>query len=224
LPAADDGTDRYRLTALVAGVLALATLGWVLLRRRRADPVERVADQVLVEEAVSATPAVSRARLTLAFRPRRAGLNLLSATSENEIVVTNIGDATAADVRLHLRLLSAHAAQDADLAAFYAEPIGRPTVPAFTLAVGEARTVSAVAPLPRDAIRPLTAAGRAMFVPIVAVNILYDSGAGEGQLAQAFAVGIERVGSAKLAPLPLDTPSKTYDQVAARAHAASVER
>lgn len=225
LPAANDGTGHYLLVAFVTGVLALGALGWVLMRRRPAEAVERVDGEARVEEAPpAAAPQHPRARLALAIRPRRAGINLLSATSENDVVVTNIGDAPATEVRLQLRLLSAHAGTDADLAAFYAEPVGRPAVPAFTLAPGEARTVSGVAALPRDAIRSLTAADRPMFVPVVAVNIVYDSGAGAGQLAQAFAVGIERVDSAKLAPFWLDAPPRTYDQVAARPHAAAVER
>lgn len=175
-------------------------------------------DEVPPPAAASVSP---RARLAIEFRPKRAGLNLLSATSENEISLTNIGDASADDIRVQVVLLSAHSGQDAELAELYAAPIQRPVVPAFALAPGETRTVTAVAALPRDSIRSLTAAGRPMFVPIVAVNVIY---AGGGQLAQAFAVGIERVDSAKLAPFWLDAPSRTYDQVAARPHAAALER
>lgn len=218
-PVADADTGRYWLAGLAIGVVALGALAWVLLRRRRADP-----DELPIEGSPAPVAGAPRARLTIGFRPIRAGVNLLSATSENEIVLTNTGDAAAEDVRLQVRLVSAHAGQDAELAGFYAEPIGRPTVPAFALAPGEARTIVAVAALPRTAIRTLTAAGRPMFVPIVAVNVTYAGDGAAAQVAQAFAVGIERVDSAKLAPFWLDTPPRTYDQVAARPHAAPIER
>ena len=209
--------------ALGALALALVALAWVRLGRRRAAEGEE--EDLPPEETPTASPRpVARARLALAFRPLRAGLNLLSATSENEIVITNTGDAAAEDIRVLTRLVSAHAGQDAELAALYAAPIGRPTVPAFSLRPGEQRVLTSVAALPRDAIRSLSAAGRPMFVPIVAVNLTYATADLVGQLAQAFAIGVERVDSAKLAPFWLDAPPRTFDQVAARPHAAALER
>lgn len=209
-----------------------AALAGLWRRRRRADPAQFAGEDEAVDGAVNGAmdaataeaATTPRARLSIGFRPLRAGVNLLSATSENEVVLTNDGDAPAEDVRVQLRLVSAHGGQDADLAGFYAAPIARPAVPAFTLAPGETRALSAIAALPRDAIHVLTAAGRPMFVPIVAVNVGYATGAATQQVAQAFAVGIERVDSAKLAPFWLDTPPRTYEQVAARPHAAALER
>lgn len=166
-----------------------------------------------------------RARLAFELRPIRAGLNMLSATVECEIVVTNAGDAPADTVRVGIRLLGAHAGQDVELDAIRRAPIGRPAAPPFALAPGETRRVRAVAVLPLAEIRSITAAGRPMFVPVVAVNLLYGSGdGGEGQTAHAFAVGVERVDSRKLAPFWLDVPPRTSDQVGARAHGAAFTR
>ena len=215
----------YWPVALGALAVALFGFGWVARRRRREAEVEE--DDLPVEgtpeAAVSPVPVV-RARLALAFRPLRAGLNLLSATSENEIVVSNVGDAPAEDIRVVTQLVSAHVGQDAELAALYSSPIGRPTVPAFSLQPGEQRVLTSIAALPREAIRPLTAAGLPMFVPIVAVNLTYATADVVGQLAQAFAIGVERVDSPKLAPFWLDAAPRTFDQVAARPHAAALER
>lgn len=170
-----------------------------------------------------AAPA-PRARVAIDLRPKRAGLNLLSATAESEILVTNFGHAPAEGLRIQASLLSAHAGLDADIAAINAAPIVRPAVPPFALAPGESRTVRIVAALPRDAIHALTAADRPMVVPIVAVNLRYATGAIEGQTARAWAIGIERVDSPKLAPFWLDGPARMYDAVAARPHAAASER
>jgi len=169
-------------------------------------------------------PTRARARLSVELRPLRAGLNLLSATAECQIVVTNTGTEPASGIRIHASLLTAHAGQDADLAAINAAPVTRPATAPFALAAGESRMVRTVSAIPRDAIHGMTAANRPMFVPIVAVNILYDSGDGPAQTARAWAIGVERVDSAKLAPFWLDAPARMYDNIAARPHAVAVDR
>jgi hypothetical protein len=169
-------------------------------------------------------PTRARARLSIELRPLRAGLNLLSATAECQIVVANTGTEPASGIRIHASLLTAHAGQDADLAAINAAPVTRPATAPFALAAGESRVVRTVSAIPRDAIHGMTAANRPMFVPIVAVNILYDSGDGPAQTARAWAIGVERVDSAKLAPFWLDAPARMYDNIAARPHAVAVDR
>lgn len=207
--------------ALGVGLVLLAAIGLRLAKRRRdEEPEDYPVEEAEPVEVVPPTP-VATPRLTLAFRPTRAGFNLLSATVEGELEVANQGDAPAEGLRVRTALLSAHVGQDADLAGFVAEPIARPAVPAFSLAPGEARTLRVVAAAPREGLRTMTAGGRPMFVPVVAVNLLAADGA---QVAQAFAVGIERVDSAKLAPFWLDVPPRSYAEVAARPHGAAVER
>jgi hypothetical protein len=225
-------------------VFVLAGL-WALNHRRRdvAEPVrepqpieqvpdpEPVASSPVVAVPITAepaapqflerpVPAAPRARLTVEMRPLRAGLNLLSAVADCELIVTNTGDAPAQAIRTQVALLTVHTALDADLAALTAAPIGRPSTPPFSLAPGETRTIKAIAATPRDAIRTMAAANRPMFVPIVSVNLLYP----DGQTTRAWAIGIERVDSAKLAPFWLDAPPKMYSDIGARPHAAAFER
>ncbi len=169
-------------------------------------------------------PAVPRARVICDLRPLRAGLNLLSATVECELVVTNTGNAPAEAIRTGVALLTAHAGQDTDLARFNAAPVGRPAAAPFALAPGETRTIRTVAAIARDAIQTMTAANRPMFVPVVATNILYATAGDEAQSARAWSIGIERVDSAKLAPFWLDAPARMYTTVAARPHAATFDR
>jgi hypothetical protein len=169
-------------------------------------------------------PPQARATLSVELRPLRAGLNLLSATAECQIVVTNTGNEPARDIRVHATLLTAHAGQDADLATVNAAPVSRPVTAAFTLTPGETRMIRSVSAVPRDAIHSINAANRPMFVPIVAVNILYATGAMPAQTARAWAIGVERVDTAKLAPFWLDTPARMYDGIAARPHAVTIDR
>lgn len=148
---------------------------------------------------------------------------MLTATADGEVTLTNTGDAPAHDIRAAVGLFSAHAGADTDLADLAAQPIGRPATPPFTLQPGEERRFRAVAALPHDAIRPMTAGGRPMFVPLLAVAVRYRDTT-ERQVAQAFAVGVERGDSTKLAPLWLDVPPRSFDKVGARPHAAAIER
>ncbi|MES3154174.1 hypothetical protein [Sphingomonas faeni] len=168
-------------------------------------------------------PAAPRARLACELRPLRAGLNLLSATVECELVVTNSGTAPAEAIRAGLTLLTAHTGQDTDLAAFNVAPVVRPLAAPFVLAPGETRTLRTVAAVAREAIRTMTAANRPMFVPVVAANLRYVTAGEDAQTARAWSIGIERVDSPKLAPFWLDAPARMYSSVAARPHATEFE-
>jgi hypothetical protein len=189
---------------------AVAAAAPRMLSRRSAAPV------------APAIPA-ERAWIELELRPRRAGLNMLTATADVDVLVRNRGSADAVNVRLDARLTSARADQDAELGQIFADTRGRTAASPFTLAPGGERVVRAVVTLPREAINVLTAAQRPMFVPVVTLNARYALGsAGEGQTAQAFALGIERAGAAKLAPFWLDAPSRMFEAVAARPHALAI--
>lgn len=191
-----------------------------------AAPVAAAAPRMLSRRSaapVAPTIPAERAWIELELRPRRAGLNMLTATADVDVLVRNRGSADAINVRLEARLTSARADQDAELGQIFADTRGRAAASPFTLAPGGERVVRAVVTLPREAINVLTAAQRPMFVPVVTLNARYALGsAGEGQTAQAFALGIERAGAAKLAPFWLDAPSRMFEAVAARPHALAI--
>ena len=187
-------------------------------------PAAAVAAPQFLEPRAKTPAAAPRARLTCDLRPLRAGLNMLSATVECELVVTNTGTVPATAIRTGVALLTAHAGQDTDLAQFNASAVSRPAAPPFALAPGETRTIRTVVAIAREAIQTMTAANRPMFVPVVATNILYATAGDDAQTARAWVIGIERVDSAKLAPFWLDGPAKMHTSVAARPHAATFDR
>lgn len=202
-------------------LLALIAAGWVMLRRFRSageseaaedrPPAARPADPAPVPPP-PATPSVT-------LRPLRIGLNMLTATFEGEILLAT--EAGMEDVRLSLHLMAASKDEGQAIAALHDAPIGRTVVPAFALAPGSARTVRGIGVLAREATGGLEAAGRPLFVPLVAVRLGWrDAGGVHHRLIQAFAVGVERVDSAKLAPIWLDQPARSYEQIAARPHGA----
>ena len=219
----------------LAGValLAIVAAAAVLLRRRADSPVKRieaprqpapvaplpVATRTETPDPAPAETARDSPVIDLSLAPTRAGLNLLSAVVEGELTVTNIGTVAVERVRIVATLVSAHGGQDADLTTAIAQPVGRALAPPFNLAPGESRQMRLVAALARDGIRAMSAGDRPIFVPIVALSTTFSSAGTNYRAARAFAVGVERVDSAKLAPIWLDVPPRMYDGVAARPHA-----
>ena len=238
----DGGGDPLWPFGLGVAVAAGAALAWFARRRStRADPPAWPAPApdapsvpLPAPEPTPSPPgsapapalferrgAVPRPRLVLDLRPTSVGLNLISATVDCEVTIANRGDAPATDVRAGLLLRSADAGSEPDPATLFAEPIARPATPPFDLAPGEEHSFRAVAALPLSDLRPVEAAGRPMFVPILALSVAHRDGEAARQVAQAFVVGIGRAGSAKLAPLWLDTGVRHYQGVAARPHGAA---
>lgn len=220
---------------LIGGAVA-AAWAWFSRPGLRTDETLAPEDELVPTPAPAPTPVsapvpaflqpapVAAARLELAFRPTRAGLNMLSATVEGEVTVINAGEVDAADIRIRAGLFTASPDLDAELSTARGAPIVRPATPPFALAPGEARTVRIVAALPREMLRVMTAAQRPMFVPVLGVDATLATRAGAVSVAQAYAVGVERVGSSKLAPFWLDVPPRSYDQVAARLHGNAITR
>ena len=158
------------------------------------------------------------------IHPRRGGLNLLSATVELEIAVRNSGEVATDAVLIEATLLPARSGGESEFAALFARPVSRPATPAFALAPGEERRLRVVAALALAHVEPMVARGRAMLVPVVAVNAVYRWAAGEaGQTAAAFVIGVEREGQAKLAPFWLDAPGM-HERLAARPHTPAVRK
>ena len=222
------------------GAILLLALAAFLLRRRRAEvephevfepdadpapppaaePAPLSAAPIPPDAPAPASAPIPRttAGLRLDLRPMRAGTNLLTATVEAEVVITNAGDVPARDIRAAVVLLGADGNEAAGIDALATQPVIQPAVPPFTLAPGEERRFRAVAALPLDAIPPLAVGGRPLFVPLAVVTAAWHGDTTPRRTTCGFAVGVERADSAKLAPLWLDVPSRTFAQVAARAH------
>lgn len=228
------------LIVLPAGVAVL--IAGLLWRRRRRGAALAPSPAIDPDAAAALPPAPpvaiadpdahadavpdERAWVTFALTPRRAGVNLLTATLEAVLVVRNEGEAVAEEVRIDVRLLSARIGQESELATLFAETAETPVVAPFALAAGEERAIDLLVTATRAQLNVLSAAGRPMFVPVAAVNVRYVSSGGSGgvhgQTAAGFAIGVEREGTTKLTPFWLDTPGRMHDRLAARPHALSL--
>ncbi|HVI98347.1 MAG TPA: hypothetical protein VM657_04705 [Sphingomonas sp.] len=234
IPAPVAATDEQGglLLPIVLGLIAIALAGlaWLFLARRRAGTEAEAEEQAAAPIAVPVVPPrritpTGRPQLELGFRPRRAGMNVLSAAVDYELVVRNAGTAPARGVRVALQLVTAGERHDAELRRFLDAPVTTPIVAEFDLAPGDTRNVRAMAMLPKEAVNVVRVQGRPMFVPMVAINALYEWGDGQqGQTATSHVVGIARPGTPKMQPFWLDAPPRMYDGVGEHAHAIAVNR
>lgn len=133
---------------------------------------------------------------------------------EFEIELFNAGTAPARAVLAEASLFNAGANQEAELARFFANP------------VGEGERIDAIPPMrrmnfvsqvvaQRDAIQEYELGGRKVFVPVLAFNALYASSAGEAQTSAAYLIGRD-TGGEKLGPLSLAGGPRQIGQLAAR--------
>ncbi|OYY75655.1 MAG: hypothetical protein B7Y43_18670 [Sphingomonas sp. 28-62-20] len=167
------------------------------------------------------TAPVIRPWLEVDFVPRRAGQNLTGAAVEFELAVRNIGSRPATDVRVLVQLLTANPQQNAHLAAAFGQPVDNPVIAPFELAPGELISVNGFGTLPLDKISQVEMQGRPMFVPIMAVRVVYgwaENRGPSGSTANAYILGIDRDGQNKMQPFWMDQGPRMADRIAYRLH------
>ncbi|WEK01986.1 MAG: hypothetical protein P0Y59_10010 [Candidatus Sphingomonas phytovorans] len=174
---------------------------------------------------VPPAPAVSaRATLDIEVRVKRAGTNLLSAAVEYDIVVRNVGQAVARAIQVDVRLLSAGVEQDGWIATLFSSPIERPITPSFELPSRGAIELSGMAMMPKDMLSVMTVQDRILFVPVLAINMLYEWEGGTGQTAISHVIGIDRGEGVKMAPFRLDAGPRMHEGVNSLPYTVSVRR
>lgn len=217
------------------GALALLlTGGFLLLRRRRtgeaAEPfgaVETAAAPLVQPSpparpvpAVPATPAAEpRPWLEVEFRPGTASATQEQTVLQFELIVRNRGDLPAHRVRITGQMMNTTPDLNARLSEFYAEdfePVGAPR----TLVPGAEESFKGALAMTREELKVIQIQDRSLFIPLVAVNVLYDWGDGrKGQTAQSYIVGRESdPPAAKMAPFRLDLGPRVYRKVGTRQH------
>lgn len=188
-----------------------------------AAPSHAEAAPAALGEAPAATQQLlARASLDIELKPKRAGTNLLSAAVEYQILVTNSGDAPARLVTTDVRILTAGAQQDALLQALFAAPIEKPVTEPFDIAPGATAALDGMAMVPREVLNVMTVEGRALFIPVLAINLRYEWDGGAGQTASSFVIGINRGEGAKMAPFRADGPPRMHSEVVQLAYTVSV--
>ena len=150
----------------------------------------------------------------IGFAPLGCAVDDDQVVIEFEIQLTNSGSAPARDVLVEASMFNAGASQDHDIGGFFANPRG------------QGDRIGVIAPLqqisirhslvaPRQHIQVFEVAGKQVFVPLVAFNVLYRAGASAGQTSGAFMVGRE-TRTEKLGPLRIDLGSRVFSDLGTR--------
>jgi hypothetical protein len=191
--------------------------------------LEREPQQVARRPAAAAAPPIpaprrpvpagivaSRLRpaLEIGFQPLRCQVDDDQVTIEFELELFNAGAAPARAVLAEASLLNASAAQDQELAAFFANPQGigerLDIIPPMKRVSFKNQVVA-----PRAAVQEYELAGRRTFVPVIAFNALYEWSGGRAQSSAAYLVGRDTQRD-KLGPLRLDQGAREYRGLGAR--------
>ena len=219
-PAADAGSWSW----LWLAIPALLGLGAFFALGRRRRPVRKAASKAQRAAAPAppppapAPPPAPRARLEVQFLPARAASTDSAAMVEFELVLKNVGDEPARNIRIDTRMFNASA--QADIATFLKGAIhDKSGSPHVTIEPGaELRLKSAIG-LPLEELREIEIQGRRLFVPVVASNVAYDWGEdGAGRSSLSWLVGRESENpAAKMGGFRLDLGPRIYRSVGVRA-------
>lgn len=156
------------------------------------------------------------------FVPEAAVIDGERATIQFEITIFNSGSGPAREVLVEAMLFNAGPDQDEAIAAFFERPAGKgERVP--VIAPLQRMSFRSAVTVPREQMRIFGAAGRQVFVPLIAFNVLYGWSGGTGQSSASFLVGRDTAGE-KMAPLRVDQGARTWRGLGARAHQLRVRK
>jgi len=207
----------YVLLAALAVPLAFAVLRW--RRRERGDSEAPVPDVALFADPPEpVAPPAPRPWLELEFRPGKAAATDARASLDYELVIRNVGEAEARNIRTEARMFNAGKQQDSEIRAFFASPAGRIAPAPRPLQPQGAAKFQSVVAIAKEDVREVIVQGRRLFIPMVAVNVFYEWGEGEtGQSSKSYLVGRESQPRAeKMAAFRLDLGPRIYRSVGAR--------
>ena len=206
-----------------AAIILIAGLLFLRSRRRAAEIEEAVR---LANEGESGPaprpvmpplpPPPPSPRIEIEFRPERLVSTDAQAAVHFEVTLRNTGNAAAQNMRIEARMFNASGAEAREVDSFFRsppQPVQGPSALALPPLKGMQFT-SAVT-MPRQQIRVLEMGGRPLFVPTVALKIVYETPDGEEQrIVRRYLVGIEpKEPSGKMGPFRLDVGPRIYRQV-----------
>ena len=164
-----------------------------------------------------------KAEIGFEFTPLRAEIDAAGAAMLSfELTVINGGGAPARDVLVEALMVNAGPRQDEEITYFFRNPAARgdrlPMVPPMGRVTLRMRV-----PLPAERLAPLEIEGRKLLVPLIAVNALYRSVAGEEQKSASFLVGRGGEDGGKMGPFSLDRGPRAWTGLSTRPHSAGLQ-
>jgi MYXO-CTERM domain-containing protein len=223
VPVADrDGARSYWYYALPAAALAL--LGLAVVRRRRRNGTSEPVVETAPVAAAPPTPRpdpIPRPWLELSLKAERASFTATEAVVQFELEISNTGGSAARNLRIDVKMFNAGVEQDREIGAFFktagreSTKLSLPIVEAGVTGVIKGQVKMAV-----DEMRAVRLDERLLFIPVIAVNALYDRGADRtGQTSRSYVVGRElQDASEKMGAFRVDQGPRVWRTVGQRAH------
>jgi hypothetical protein len=206
-----DARDRGSLAG------SLATAQWLPAEEPAPQPIaEEPTPVVAVEPEVApatAAPAAKRAVIEVDIRPERASAMEDGTLVQYALVLTNIGEVAAGNIRIDGRMFNASA--DGEVDAFFAGPIHEVSgSPQVFIKPGESISLQGQIGMKREELHAIEVQGRVIFVPLVAINVAYDWEGGGGRTSTSWLVGrTPSSPEAKMGAFRLDLGPRIYRQV-----------
>ncbi|WP_404337615.1 hypothetical protein AB2M62_02790 [Sphingomonas sp. MMS12-HWE2-04] len=151
----------------------------------------------------------------LALQPRSIEIGASEVLLEFELLIGNRQPGAAENIRPTFALISASPEQDRHIAGFHGNPMVDPGSQAFDLAAGAGGRMPVRLALPRAQIHAVDIGGRAIFVPIVMIDLRWRAGISIRRFGADFMVGTPGQGG-KLGPFRLDGPQAIPQLAATR--------
>lgn len=226
-PPADGPADGPTWWLYALG-LALAGLGgWALLRRRAAAATAAPRQPELVPAVPVAAPSaprpdpVPRPWLELELKTERASFTAAEAVVAFELAISNTGGSAARNLRIDIKMFNAGREQDREIGSFF-KTAGRESTKLNLPGIGADSTgvIRGEVAMPLDEMRAVKLDGRMLFIPVVAVNLLYDWGQGRtGHSAKSYVIGRElQETPEKMGAFRVDQGPRIWRTVGQRAH------
>jgi len=212
----------YIGAAAAAGLLLLA---FALLRRRRRRDEEAIEEAPLAA-APAAEPAAKpkpapRPWLELELKAERAQSTDAETMVQFELEIVNSGKAPARNLRIDVKMFNAGQQQDKEIGAFF-RTAGRESTKCNLPGIAPRTTgvIKGSVAMPRDEMRAVRLQDRHLFIPVIAVNALYDWGEGRtGQTSKSYVVGRElEEPSEKMGAFRVDQGPRIWRTVGQRQH------
>lgn len=209
-------------------LLALLAVAWVRQRRRNRAIHEAAA--IAAEE--QAAKAVETARpepqprpwLELELKAERLSSTNSECLVQFELEITNSGAAPARNLRIDVKMFNAGEQQDQEIGSFF-KTAGRESTKCNLpgIRAGQTGVIRGEVAMSREDMRAVVLDNRYLFIPVIAVNALYDYGDGlTGQTSKSYVVGreLEQAGqkSEKMGAFRVDQGPRIWRTVGQRQH------
>jgi hypothetical protein len=207
------------------GLLALLILAFV--RQRRRGKMIHEAAALAAEERAATALANARPEpqprpwLELELKAERLSSTDAESLVQFELEITNTGPAPARNLRIDVKMFNAGETQDQEIGAFF-KTAGRESTKCSLPGIHPNQTgaIKGEVAMPRDDMRAIVLDNRYLFIPVIAVNALYDFGDGQtGQTSKSYVVGRElETPSEKMGAFRVDQGPRIWRSVGQRQH------